>query len=328
MRQMLMRAAIAIAGVMVAMACQAQPARIDLQGHRGARWLQPENTLASFRKALEFNVTTLELDVVVTRDEVLVVSHDPALNPALTRDASGRFLTGPGPMISSLTYAELQQYDVGRLDTGSRYGRNFAQQVPADGQRIPRLSDVFELVKAAGNTRVRFAIETKVTPLAPLATPAPERMADLLVEQIIKHDLLGRVQILSFDWRSLQHVQKKNLNIPTVYLTAQLPELDNIMANIGGGSPWTAGFQRKDHGSIPRMIKAAGGTHWSSFWRELDRSKVQEAQSLGIKVLAWTVNDPKVFEQMLDMGVDGIVTDRPDMATDILKRRNVHWAPE
>ncbi len=75
-------------------------------------------------------------------------------------------------------------------------------------------------------------------------------------------------------------------------------------------------------------IKAAGGTHWSSFWRELDRSKVQEAQSLGIKVLAWTVNDPKVFEQMLDMGVDGIVTDRPDMATDILKRRNVHWAPE
>lgn len=318
----------AVIGIFLTITGHAQQVRIDLQGHRGARWLLPENTLPSFKKALEYDVTTLELDVVVTSDEVLVIHHDPALNPALTRDNSGKFLQGTGPMISSLTFSELQKYDVGRLNIDTRYARNFPDQVPVDGQKIPKLSDLFEMVKASGNTRVKFAIETKVTPLAPRATPSPERMADLLVNEIIKHELIERVQILSFDWRSLRHIQKKNLNIPTVFVTAQLKELNNIMADSWQGSPWTAGFQFKDHGSIPKMIKAAGGTHWSSFWRELDASKVQEAQSLGIKVLAWTINDPVVFEQMLDIGVDGIVTDRPDMAVEILKRRKIEWTPQ
>lgn len=323
----LLRACLGLAAALTTAASLAQPARIDLQGHRGARWLLPENTLASFRKALEFNVTTLELDVAVTRDNVVVVSHDPALNPAITRDENGRHLSGTGPFIVQLSHAELRRFDLGRLDKSSSYGRNFPQQAEADGERMPTLGEVFELVKASGNTAVKFAIETKLSPLAPEATVAPGKMADLLLAEIDRHGMRDRVQILSFDWRSLQHIQQKNLGIPTVYVTAQLPSLDTIRAKGPEDSPWTAGFQYRTHGSIPKMIKAAGGTHWSSFWRELDTAQVREAQALGLKVLAWTVNDPKVFEQMLDLGVDGIVTDRPDMGAAILKRRQIEWAP-
>lgn len=299
--------------------------RIDLQGHRGARWLLPENTLAGFAKALEYQVTTLELDIVATADGILVVSHDPALNPAITRDASGRFLPGTGPYINTLSYETLQAYDVGRLDTRSRYGRGFLQQQPADGQRIPRLSEVFELARQAGNTTVRFAIETKITPLAPDATPGPEKMVELLLAAIDAHGVADRVQVLSFDWRVLRHLQRQRPGIPTVYLSAQLAQLDNIRAADPAGSPWTAGLRFSDHGSIPRMIHAAGGSHWSSFWRELDAEKIAEAQALGLQVLAWTVNEATEMERLLDLGVDGIVTDRPDMAVEILKRRGVRW---
>lgn len=298
---------------------------IDLQGHRGARGLWPENTLAGFGETLKLGVTTLELDVVVTKDGVLVISHDPALNPAITRSADGRFIPSRGPNIIDLTFEQLQAYDVGKVDASSSYGRNYPEQKPVDGQRIPKLKDLFELVKASGDTKVKLAIEAKITPLRPEQTPSPEKFADMLLEEIRDNGFIDRVQILSFDWRVLQHVQRLSPGVPTVYLTVQARELDNLMVNSNQDSPWTAGFQFKQHGSVPRMIKAAGGTHWSSFWRELDAQKVREAQALGLKVLAWTVNDRAVMASMLDLGVDGLVTDRPDLAIELLKERKLRW---
>ena len=298
---------------------------IDLQGHRGARGLLAENTLPAFALALQTGVTTLELDVVATQDDVLVISHDPALNPNITRDAQGRFLGSKGPDIRQLTFAQLQSYDVGRINPASRYARNFSAQKGLDGVRIPRLKDLFELVKAQSNTQVKFAIETKITPQRPDQTPEPERFVQLLLQEVREHGMQDRVQILSFDWRTLQLVQKLAPGMPTVYITAQLPELDNLGIQAGQASAWTAGFQHAQHGSVPRMIQAAGGTHWSSFWRELDAQKVREAQSLGLKVLAWTVNDRQTMGQMLDLGVDGLVTDRPDIATELLKERGIRW---
>ncbi|ALK88905.1 Glycerophosphoryl diester phosphodiesterase precursor [Limnohabitans sp. 63ED37-2] len=296
---------------------------IDLQGHRGARGLLAENTLPSFALALQMGVTTLELDVVVTQDDVLVISHDPTLNPDITRDAQGRFLSNKGPDIRQLTFEQLQSYDVGRINPASRYAQTFSAQKGQDGVRIPRLKDLFELVKAQGHSQVKFAIETKITPQRPDQTPDPERFVQLLLQEIREHGMSERVQILSFDWRTLQVVQKLAPGIPTVYVTAQLPALDNLGIKSGQPSAWTAGFQHAQHGSVPHMIKAAGGSHWSSFWRELDAQKVREAQSLGIKVLAWTVNDRQSMGQMLDLGVDGLVTDRPDIAADLLKERGI-----
>ena len=297
----------------------------DLQGHRGVRGLLPENTLPSFERALDLGVTTLELDIAITSDGVLVIHHDPTLNPAITRDASGQFLDRRGPPIHALTWAQLQAYDVGRLNPRSDYARPYPDQQPVDGTRIPRLSDLFDLVKRRGDDKVRFAIETKVRPTHPDETPAPEPFARAVVEEIRKGGMAARSQILSFDWRALRVVQQIAPEIPTVYLTAQQRWLDNIGADRPEGSTWTAGFQYRDHGSVPKMVKAAGGAYWSVHFGDLDPQKVKEAQALGLKVLVWTVNDPAVMSRMVDWGVDGLITDRADLARKVLEARGIRW---
>lgn len=310
-------AAIALAGL-----CLAAHA-LDLQGHRGARGLAPENTLRAFEVALQHGVTTLELDIAITSDGVLVIHHDLALNPAIARDEQGRWLEQPSAPIATMSWAELQRYDVGRLKPGAPYARPYPDQVAVDGTRIPRLRDLFDLVKRGGHDQVRFAIETKIDPRVPGATRPPEEFARMLLDEIRSAGMLSRVQILSFDWRSLQVVQKLAPEVATVYLSAQQRWLDNIQADAPGASPWTAGLAYREHGSVPRMIKAAGGRIWSVYFGDLDAARLQEARSLGIRVLVWTVNDPAQMERMLDLGVDGLITDRPDLAQRVLKARGI-----
>src|SRR2546421_9281930 len=141
---------------------------MDVQGHRGARGYLPENTLLSFSRALEIGVNTLELDVGVTRDGVVVVHHDRGLNPDIAR-LDGKWIARALP-INSLTYAELQRYDVGRLRPGSEYAKRFPEQRPIDGARIPKLSELFAM---AGKTNMRFNIEPKSGVGAPRQTLAP-----------------------------------------------------------------------------------------------------------------------------------------------------------
>jgi glycerophosphoryl diester phosphodiesterase len=296
---------------------------LDLQGHRGARGLAPENTLRAFEAALQHGVSTLELDIAITRDGVLVIHHDLALNPAITRDEQGRWLEQPSAPIATMTWAELQRYDVGRLKPGTNYAKPYPDQVPADGARIPRLSDLFELVKKGGHDKVRFAIETKVDPRQPQATRPPDEFARLVLDEIRAAGMLGRVQILSFDWRTLQEVQRLAPDVPTVYLSAQQRWLDNIQADVAAPSPWTAGIAYRELGSVPRMIKAAGGRIWSVYFGDLDAAKLKEARALGLKVLVWTVNDKPTMERMLDLGIDGLITDRPDLARQVMSARGL-----
>jgi len=311
--------------LVLALGLAAAPApALDLQGHRGARGLLPENTLPAFQRALELGVTTLELDTAVTRDGVVVISHDMALNPDHTRDAAGRFLDQPGPAIRTLTWAQLQAYDVGRLKPGSDYARQFREQQAIDGTRIPRLSDLFDLVKRSGDAEVRFDIETKVAPDQPEETLSPEPFARAVVEEVRKAGMAARTQIQSFDWRTLQAVQRIAPEIPTVYLSIQR-RMDNIAAGRPEGSRWTAGFQFRDHGSVPKMIKAAGGSAWSVYFGDLTPELAREAQALGLKVLVWTVNEPAAMERMLAFGVDGLITDRPDLARKVLEARGLRW---
>lgn len=314
----------AVLGLLAFLPFAAAAQMIDLQGHRGARGLMPENTLPAFQKALSLGVTTLELDIAITKDGVLVIHHDTTLNPDLTRDASGRFLEGRGPAIRSLTWAELQTYDVGRLKPGTAYAANYPDQQALDGTRIPRLADLFDMVK--DNAKVRFAIETKLDPGKPDETLAPEPFARAVVDAIRRAGMAGRSQVLSFDWRTLQVVQQVAPEIPTVYLSIQR-RMDNIRAANPAGSPWTAGFQHRDHGSVPKMIKAAGGGIWSVYFNDLTPAAAKEAKALGLKVLVWTVNDPAAMARMLDLGVDGLITDRPDRALPVLRERGVRWQP-
>lgn len=306
----------------LALLAPAAPA-LDLQGHRGARGLAPENTLPGFALALGIGVTTLELDIAITHDDVLVISHDPKLNPDITRGPDGRFLEAPGPVIRQIGFAELQRYDVGRLKPGSSYGARYPQQQPVDGARVPRLADLFALVRKSGNEEVRFAIETKVTPFNPDETMAPEPYARAVIAAIREAGVARRSTILSFDWRTLAVVQREAPEIGTVYLSAQQQWLDNIGAGKAEESRWTAGVQWRDHGSVPKMVRAAGGRIWSSYFGDLDAAKVKEAQALGIQVLAWTVNQPRDIARMLDWGVDGIVSDRPDLVREEMARRGI-----
>jgi glycerophosphoryl diester phosphodiesterase len=310
-----------ITALLLGLCLQAQA--FDLQGHRGARGLAPENTLAGFALTLSLGVSTLETDIAVSRDGVLLISHDPALNPDITRGPDGQFLAARGPVIWHTDFAELQRYDVGRLKPGTRYAAMYPDQKPHDGARLPKLDELLALVKRSGNEQVRLALEIKVRPDAPDETMAPEPFARKLVDAVRQAGMAPRTTILSFDWRALQAVQKLAPEIGTVYLSIQRPNFDNIGAGRPGASPWTAGLAHAEHGSVPKMIKAAGGRIWSSFHGDLDAAKVKEAQALGLTVLAWTVNEPARIAQVMDMGVDGIVTDRPDLLRQEMQRRGM-----
>jgi glycerophosphoryl diester phosphodiesterase len=239
------------------------------------------------------------------------VSHNPALNPEITRGPDDRFLEHDGPAIWSLSYPELQRYDVGRLNPVRVYAKRWPEQHAVDGTRIPRLADVFALVKKSGNETVRFNIETKISPLEPGETPGPEDFARKLIAAIRAGGMAKRAAIQSFDWRTLAVVQKEAPEIATVYLTTITGFMDNIQAR--GDSPWTAGIRYRDHGSVPRMVKAAGGTVWSPYLGDLTREAVKEAQSLGLKVVVWTVNNPADMRRVIEWGVDGVISDRPDL---------------
>jgi glycerophosphoryl diester phosphodiesterase len=190
--------------LLLALAAAATPSfAFDLQGHRGARGLAPENTLPAFQRALEVGVSTLELDIGVTADGTVVVGHDPALNPAITRDATGRWLEGRGPLVRSLTWAQLQAFDVGRIKADTPYATTFSSQEPVDGTRMPTLAQVFDLVKARRADHVRFNIETKIDPRQPNDTVPPAEMVQALLKAIRDAGMASRVAIQSFDWRTL-----------------------------------------------------------------------------------------------------------------------------
>jgi glycerophosphoryl diester phosphodiesterase len=323
---LLRRAALALVTLLVTLSAVSSSA-FDLQGHRGARGLAPENTLPGFARALAIGVSTLELDVGVTRDGIVVVHHDLRLNPDIARGPDGRWLRAPTPAIHELSFHDLQRYDVGRIRPGSDYSRRFPRQRRMDGVRIPALDSLFDLSRHAGHPGVRFNIEAKISPLAPGDTLPPDAFARALIGAVRAAGMQERVTVQSFDWRTLATVQREAPEIGTAYLSAQRDWLDNVGAGQAAGSPWTAGVQHADHGSVPRMVKAAGGRVWSPYFGDLTRDLIVEAKSLGLKVVAWTVNDRAEMERLIEWNVDGIITDYPDLLREALGDRGLPLPP-
>ena len=265
----------------------------DLQGHRGARGLVPENTLPGFMHAAAIGVSTLELDTGVTRDGVVVIHHDRTLNPDLARGPDGQWVRAPALAIHSLTFAELQRYDVGRIRPGSEYAERFPHQRPIDGTRIPRLSELF----AKAPDYVRFNIETKIAPEAPA-----EPFARALLDEVRKAGAASRTTIQSFDWRTLKVVEGKAPEIATSYLTGA-------------------------EDSEPRKVHAAGGRIWSPDFQALTAGTLAAARSLGLKIIAWTLNEPADIARALDMKLDGIISDYPDRVRAEMARRGLPLPP-
>jgi glycerophosphoryl diester phosphodiesterase len=254
---------------------------------------------------------------------VVVISHDPYLNPVITRDAKGQWLQGArGPLIRSLTSSELQSYELGRIQPGTPYAQQFATQQAVDGTRMPTLAALFERVKALKADQVRFDIETKVDPRAPEDTVSPEAMTRALLKVVQDAGMSQRVSIQSFDWRTLQLVQKLAPSIPTVYLTIQTQNANNVADPL-----WTAGLKLADHGSVPKLVKAAGGTVWAPNGGALTEALVKEAQSLGLQVIPWTINNPAEMERFVGWGVDGIISDYPDRVRTVMQARGMPLPP-
>ena len=294
-------------------------AAFDLQGHRGARGLAPENTLAGFRTALDLGVTTLETDLAVTKDEVVVISHDPLLNPDLTR-LDGQWIAAAGPVIRTLTLADLKRYDIGRLNPASKYAQQYPEQKPVDGERFPTIEEFF----AMAGPDVRFNIEIKTNPTKPDLTLDPERFAELAVAAIRKGKAGARSTIQSFDWRGLLAARRLAPEIATGCLSIESNNFDTVGRADAQPSPWLGGLDLKAHGgSVPQLAKAAGCAVWSPFWRNVTAENVKEAQALGLKVVPWTVNNPADMAQLIDLEVDGLITDYPDRAKPVIAAKGL-----
>ena len=293
-----------------------------LIGHRGAAGLAPENTLSAFNKAWNLGVDAVELDVHLTSDGKVVVHHDYQLRPQIARDSSGHWIEpGSRPILKNMTLSELKTYDVGRLKPYSSYERRYPDQKPSDGERIPTLQEVIRLQKSRNDFKTQLWIEIKTSPVKPGVSRSPETVVASILE-LIEREGFGRLaRILSFDWRALRYVQTLSPGIPVVYLTSNAVRFDTIQPGRYGTSPWTAGFDIDDfEGSIPKLIKAAGGRFWAPRHNQITYRRLEEAHQMGIKVYVWTPDKKTDMVRLLEMGVDGIITNRPDILRVVLGR--------
>ncbi len=267
-------------------------------GHRGAAGLAPENTLAAFKRACESRVDAIELDVLLSAD--------------------GKWLRRPGPAVKDLM-SQLKTYDVGRLKPGTRYSRRYPDQQPADGERIPTLAESIALIKTSCGDATQIWIEIKTNPEKPWITPSPETIADAVVLLLNELNFTERARILAFDWRVLSHLKKTAPDIPLVYLTHDGVRFNTVKPGRPGASPWLAGLDIDDfNGSVPQAVKAAGGRHWAPHYKSLTITRLAEAYRLGLKVYVWTVDSRTEMIRLLEMGVNGIITNRPDILRSVV----------
>lgn len=315
-----------LAGLLVVLAGAASA--FDLQGHRGARGLAPENTIAGFASALAIGVSTLEMDLALTADDVVVISHDPTLNPDITRDARGDWLAGRGPAIRELGRDELEHYDVGRIRPGSDYARRFAGQLPVDGARIPTLAELADLLDRAGAEDITLNVEIKTSPLAPELTAPPDHFARVLVAELRALGLADRTMIQSFDWRGLAEVHAIAPETTTACLSVAQPWFDNLGTIDPEPSPWLAGEDLAAHdGSVPDLVHGFGCRVWSPMHADLTRRDLARARDLGLEVIPWTVNDPARMHRLIRWGVDGLITDRPERAREVMAAHGLPLPP-
>lgn len=295
--------------------------RCNIYGHRGARGLAPENTLPAYKTALDLGVDVVDMDVGMTQDGVIVVTHDPHLNPDITRDVSGQWLKNNDILIKNLNLAQLQQFDVGRIKPGSPYSKLFSSQIAMDYTPIPTLKEVITAVKKYGGEHVRFQIEIKTNPEYPTWTFTPKEFAEAVAKILCEENIVHRTEIQAFDYRCLLELQNINPEIATAYLTygygvKQMLSPDKQLAGL-----WTGGHLLQDHNkSVPAFIAALGGKIWGPQDIEVNPQLVSEAHYYGLKVVPWswpektgTEIDLPLTQRLMAMGVDGIITDRPDL---------------
>jgi len=266
----------------------------DIEGHRGCRGLMPENTVPAMIKALELGVTTLEMDAVITKDKQVILSHEPFFNHEITTLPNGKYVTEQEERnlnIYQMTFAQTQQYDVG-LKPHPRFPNQRRLKATK-----PLLREIIENVEAyrkiQGSPPVFYNIETKTQPATDnVYHPAPEEFVSLLMKVINGAKINNRVIIQSFDFRTLQVLHRRYPNMKTAAL-----------------------IEDTDTRSVDEQLQALGfvPTIYSPAYSLVTKELVEKCHQRQIKVIPWTVDDKATIDQMKAMGVDGIITDYPDL---------------
>jgi glycerophosphoryl diester phosphodiesterase len=310
----------------------------DLQAHRGGLGLAAESTLLSFATGLETGVTTLELDTQVTKDGKVVVTHDRKISAAKCKDTAPVTANDPdypyvGKFIVNLTLAQVKS-----LDCGSQRLPDFPFQRLMPGITMPELRDVFKLVKTAKASEVMLNIETKVEAGAPSETAPRDVFVKTVLEEIRASGLMKQVTLQSFDWGALMLARQLEPSLPIVALTNGQQFLQ---MGQDGKSPWLGGLDIDDFpgSSLQSKLVAAtksfgvntispvhgdpqNGRYGTAGYVAFTTPEfVREAHAAGMKVVPWTVDDRGTYEYLMDAGVDGIITDYPNMLRETLKNR-------
>jgi len=308
----------------------------DFEAHRGGRDARPENTLYSFAYAMEMGATTLEMDMQMTKDGHIVISHNPVMNPNIAKGPDGEYVKGGMYDIRTMTLAEVQKFDIGTMNpaAGDYYEGHGKTQVSAPGAKMPTLEEVFELANSYGNDKVIFNIETKsyADPLDSgyKNTPNPIAFVTAVNAIVKKYNMEDRVTLQSFDWRTLTAMKKLNPNITLVALSSEQESWGRQegcylkIFDKKNASPWLGGLNINDfNGDYVKAAHAIGADIVSPYWEELSPQLVAEAHKLGMKVVPWTVNNPKAMSMLIDMGVDGLITDKPWIGRDVLTKKGI-----
>lgn len=266
-------------------------ARVLVHGHRGARAAMPENTLPAFQYAIEQGVDVLELDMAVTKDNIIVISHDSEINSTIC--------SGPAGLPKAIHQLTLQQ--VKQFDCGGKQNPEFPKQKTIPGTRIPTLDEAFAATK---NAKVEYNIETKINPKKPELAPSPEEFVKLFLETVRKHQLESRVILQSFDPRTLVVMSTLEPKIRLSMLTPTGP-LDAF-------KNW-----------VDACRDAGNAKIISPHHRTVTKGRVEEAHKAGLQVVPWTANTSSEWQRLVDDGVDAIITDDPAALIVWLKAKNL-----
>lgn len=295
------------------MACEHRPERplssIEVQGHRGARGLWPENTLQGFLDTAALGVDTLEFDCVLSAENEVMVHHDLYFNPELTR-RDGRWLSAASKPLREQSVKEIQQVDVGQIHPGTEYATRFATQ-KSRPSRIPTLREVLRETKTRW-PNLRYNIELKVDPLDSRGSSDPRALAAAVINVVREAGLENRVTLQSFVFEALRISAQLAPEIERACLTEETPAHKDKIQRRGGISPWTNRDIRSFGGSVPRLVKDTGCGIWSPKYQDLTQEKLREAHRLGLRVVVWTVNASTDIDGAIALGVDGIISDYPD----------------
>ena len=298
----------------------------DLQAHRGGLGLRTESSIASFSNALEMGVTTLELDTQVTKDGKVVVTHDRQISKNKCLD------TGPA-FVGDLDYPYVGKYikdltleQIKTMDCGSLRLKDYPQQLTSPGAKMLTIKEFFTLVKKYKSENVLMNIETKIEAGAPEQTAPREQFVKAVLDEVKKSGLENQITIQSFDWGALMVVKELNPKLPIIALTNGQQFLQ---VGQPGKSPWLGGLDIDDfNGDLIAAVKSFGADAVSPVHGNPQNGKigdfnyvpyttkemVEKAHQNNLKVIPWTVSDIETINHLIGIGVDGVITDLPDVA--------------